>query len=99
MLCNSCILFEQTQDCENCYKHEAMKILGINPRQWAQIELIGVTESTENGDYATKKALCKGLADSIVIEANGELISHQSTRDHRVLCWKINQEICKEINI
>ena len=46
-----------------------MNILNLNTRQWSQKELIGVKESTENGDYRTKQALCKGFADSIVIEA------------------------------
>lgn len=45
-----------------------MDILNLNPRQWSQIECIGITEAT-NGDPETGKALCKGFADSIVIEA------------------------------
>ena len=44
-----------------------MTALHLTPRQWAQIELIGVTEAT-NGDPEVGKALCKGFVDSIVIE-------------------------------
>lgn len=68
MLCNSCINWEH-KECKNCYKYEAMTVLRLNPRQWAQIELFGVTEATD-GDPATGRMLCKGFADSIVVEIN-----------------------------
>ena len=71
MLCNTCLSFEGIYNCGICYKKPAMDILHLTTRQWSQIELIGVTESNENGDRETKKALCKGFADSIVIEAEG----------------------------
>ena len=66
MLCNSCIKWGKKK-CEDCYKYAAMTALHLTPRQWAQIELIGVTEAT-NGDPEVGKALCKGFVDSIVIE-------------------------------
>lgn len=68
MLCNNCLSFEDTYDCEACYKKPTMEILHLNPRQWAQTELIGVTESTKNGYRGARKTLCKGFADSIVAE-------------------------------
>ena len=66
MLCNSCINWGNKK-CENCYKYPAMTALHLTPRQWSQIELIGVTEAA-NGDSEMGKALCKGFADSIVME-------------------------------
>lgn len=55
MLCNTCLSFEQTYDCDSCYKHEAMEVLNLNPRQWSQIECIGVTEATD-GDPETGRS-------------------------------------------
>ena len=68
MLCNTCLNFEKSYDCGDCYKKPAMAALNLNTRQWSQIELIGLTEGTDEGAYREKKLLCKAFADSIVAE-------------------------------
>lgn len=68
MLCNTCLNFEESYDCDACYKKPAQDVLHLNTRQWSQIELIGLTEGTDAGSYQEKKLLCKAFADSIVAE-------------------------------
>ena len=71
MLCNTCIKYDH-EECMDCYKGEVMTVLKLTPRQWSQIELIGLAERNGVTPVRERRAICEALAKSIVIEFSHE---------------------------